>query len=330
MTGIIEADALSALVIAYQRPENVSTIIKKIVNSGIKRISVALDYPRIPDLNSIARHKAILEVVNDFASDKSLEFKILEFSQNVGCGVAVTTACDWFFEENQFGIVLEDDCIPTPGFFEYQRHAINQLSINPEIFVISGTRLHKAGDQSNGWELNNYPVFWGWGSSSDRWKFISTQIRKALPRAYRSRGAFSVESQYWRAGSRRVRNGFVDTWDTVVSEIFHRFNLKNLSPAVTYIENIGNDAHATHDMSKLRNTLGASEIFDLPEKIPTYSSHENKRCAKYLYGINPRHYLTTNLTRILDSCFKSRLIGLPFNLRLERARNLYTVSIIGR
>ena len=328
MLQAVEIKGISALLIAYQRPDNVERILSEVVSAGIKEIFVSLDYPKVPNVESLNRHNEIIGIVHRLSLDPTLRVNFAVFSQNVGCGVAVTTACDWFFNSISLGVVLEDDCIPTSGFFSFMQFALKQLEFTADMYVASGTRLHPCTDEGALWELNTFPTFWGWGSSADKWKEISSQMRHPLPSLKKYPKPFSVRSVYWRAGSRRVREGYVDTWDTVISELFYRLNLKNLSPSKSLIVNVGNDQHATHEMSNIQNLPTASQTFLEPSVEPLFSPVNNEICGKFLYQYRVRHIFSTALTRLLDHTFRRSHSGIPFVRRLEFSSEFYAARKI--
>ena len=202
-----EIEEISALVIAYQRPNNVEEILYRVADAGIRNIYVSLDYPRMPNSESLQRREAIIKLVEKFASNPKLHVRLSTFSQNVGCGVAVTTSCDWFFDSVNLGVVIEDDCIPTPGFFTYMRSALLGLNTSEDLFIVSGSRLHPPSRDGVEWELNCFPIFWGWGSTSTKWKQLSAQIKEPLPQFWNYPSPLSIQSIYWRAGSRRRASG---------------------------------------------------------------------------------------------------------------------------
>jgi len=193
-----------------------------------------------------------------------------------------------------------------------------------DIYVASGSRLHPYFEDGTQWELNTFPIFWGWGSSADKWKCISSQMRQTLPPLRRYPKSFSVRSVYWRAGSRRVREGYVDTWDTIISELFHRLSLRNLSPSKSLVKNVGNDQHATHEMSYLQRLPSASQIFLEPLAEPLFSAVNNKICGRYLYNYSVRHIFTTALTRLLDHTIRAPRSSISFVQRLESSTEIYT------
>jgi hypothetical protein len=259
-----------------------------------------------------------------------LRIKLSVFSQNVGCGIAVTTACDLFFYSVDLGLVLEDDCIPTSGFFTFMQFALNQLEFTEDLYIASGSRLHPHIEDGIHWELNTFPVFWGWGTSSRKWKYVSSQMREPLPPIMRYPKPFSIQSVYWRAGSHRVREGHVDTWDTVISELFHRLKLRNLSPSMSFVRNVGNDQYATHEMSYLVNLPAASQHFLEPSTKPSFSPLNNEICGRFLYNYRVRHILTTSLTRVLDLTIRKPEANIPFVRRLKSSTKFYSEHEVTR
>jgi hypothetical protein len=324
MYQALEIHRLSALLIAYQRPNNFEKILRKVVEAGIKDIYISLDYPRNPNVESLQLREDTVGIIQRFALDPTLRIRLSSFSQNVGCGVAVTTACDWFFRSVDTGLVLEDDCIPTPGFFSFMQYALKELESAEDVFIVSGCRLHPTLDGDAEWELNSFPIFWGWGSTADKWSFISSQIKNPLPPYERYPKRFSIRSVYWRAGSRRVKEGFVDTWDTLVSELFHRLDLRNLSPNKSLIENVGDDQYATHDMSYIARLPRASDVFQRPSSVPLFSALNNEVCGKYLYKYRLRHFFTTAMTKLLDDTIRNRQKSTPFVERFNASAEFYS------
>ena len=49
-------------------------------------------------------------------------------NKNLGCREACSSAIDWFFENEEMGIVLEDDCLPNYSFFYFVKNFF--ISIN--------------------------------------------------------------------------------------------------------------------------------------------------------------------------------------------------------
>ena len=57
---------------------------------------------------------------------------------NLGCGHAPATAIDWFFQNVEAGIILEDDCRPDPTFFSFCEVLLERYKDDDRIKHISG------------------------------------------------------------------------------------------------------------------------------------------------------------------------------------------------
>jgi len=49
--------------------------------------------------------------------DWGSELFTLFHEENLGCKLAVSSAINWFFEQEKAGIILEDECLPDQTFF---------------------------------------------------------------------------------------------------------------------------------------------------------------------------------------------------------------------
>ena len=64
-------------------------------------------------------------------------------NKNLGCRKGVTAGIDWFFSNEEMGIILEDDCIPSLSFFQFCDQMLLEYQFNEKVFMISGH--NKAG-----------------------------------------------------------------------------------------------------------------------------------------------------------------------------------------
>ena len=107
------------LFLIFCRPDTTEQVFEQIRAIKPARLYVAADAPRAgrPDeAERAAQARAITEKV-----DWPCEVKMLYREQNLGCKRAVSEAISWFFEQEEYGMILEDDCLPHPSFFlKYQ------------------------------------------------------------------------------------------------------------------------------------------------------------------------------------------------------------------
>lgn len=100
---------------------------------------VAADGPRQDkegESEKCAETQRIIEQI-----DWDCEVKTLFRDENFGCGAAVSTAISWFFNQVEFGIVLEDDCMPGLSFFPYCEELLMKYKDDDQIMLISGNNF---------------------------------------------------------------------------------------------------------------------------------------------------------------------------------------------
>src|SRR5690606_32538012 len=91
--------------------------------------------------------------------------------QNVGCKLGVSGAIDWFFEQEEMGIILEDDCLPDVSFFSYCQDLLVRYRDDHRVMVVSGSNYHpgKTFGKSS-YYFSQYPHIWGWASWRRAWE----------------------------------------------------------------------------------------------------------------------------------------------------------------
>ena len=99
------------LFLIFNRPETTQQVFSAIKKAKPPRLYVAADGPR----SDYPNEAESCEIVRSIATnvDWDCEVKTLFRETNLGCGLAVTNAIDWFFEQESEGIILEDDTKPS-------------------------------------------------------------------------------------------------------------------------------------------------------------------------------------------------------------------------
>ena len=95
------------LLIGFNRPDFMAAQIAAVREARPLKLYVAVDGPR-PD--EAEKCRAVRECVK--LVDWPCEVKTLFREKNLGCKYGVSGAISWFFDNEEEGIVLEDDCRP--------------------------------------------------------------------------------------------------------------------------------------------------------------------------------------------------------------------------
>lgn len=125
------------LFLIFNRIETTQKVFLKIKELKPKYLYIAADGPRI----SKPEEKDSCQKVRNYILEQidwNCNIKTLFREKNLGCGKAVSEAINWFFNNVEEGIILEDDCLPNNSFFYFCEKMLNFYKTENKIFMISG------------------------------------------------------------------------------------------------------------------------------------------------------------------------------------------------
>ena len=127
------------LFVIFNRLDTTFKVFEKIREIKPKKLYIAADGPRkqIEGENEKCAKVRSIETLVDW----DCEVKTLFQSENLSCGPAVSTAISWFFNNEEQGIILEDDCLPNTSFFHFCEEMLNYYKENETIMHIGGTNF---------------------------------------------------------------------------------------------------------------------------------------------------------------------------------------------
>lgn len=311
---------LPILVIGFQRVHPLQEILAMCLRETSSLIYVSIDGGTY---QSEFRVSETRQLINRLSSSNPNRIKYRFLSTNLGSAVNVISSLDWFFSENEFGIILEDDCIPHVDFFTYATHALDFIAKNPNIWFFSGFRpqIEELGFSS--YALCKLPLNWGWGTTAIKWneirKLLSLQESENLIRSF-FKGPSAV---YWNVGFRRSLLGWVDTWDTAIAYLMIKNCKFTLIPNKNLICNVGNDFYASN--TKSESVFLNTKVEDWDKSIITLSEKEangiNSILHKKMIGIKWRHNLLPIIRFQIQRLFRSHKSLGELTLRLENFPN---------
>ena len=284
---------IPVLVIGFNRPQLLSRVLSRLQSLDIKDIYVSLDGPRNLDDNDNCQQ--CINIVKSFHDVFNL--KLIYRSYNLGCTLGVVSALDWFFENVDFGAIIEDDCYPDENLFQF----FKEFKINKSRFDSKNIKMVTAHNPfSNSFRdtTSNAILIHGWATWSENWYLIRRNFFKLnfpnMRNIIGEKRTF-VESVYWWANSTRARLGIIDTWDGILNDRVWRLGYKTLVPAKNMIENLGFGEHATHT----RDPKG-SNLVQLPT-IDLVDISTDQLLSKYYFKISNRHLITSFIRILLDA-----------------------------
>jgi len=158
------------LFLIFNRPETASQVFKKIRLARPPRLYVACDGPRNNHSTDIEMVRLTRDLVTKV--DWPCNIKTLFRDHNLGCKKAVSSAIDWFFEKEEQGIILEDDCVPHLDFFNFCEKLLNYYKNDKRVFTITGVNFQNEkwrGEAS--YYFSKFNHCWGWATWKRSWSF---------------------------------------------------------------------------------------------------------------------------------------------------------------
>lgn len=234
------------LFIVFNRPETTYQVFSKIKDINPTKLFIAADGPRKGKLEDEALCNKVRLISKDV--DWDCDLQLLYHNQNLGCGKAVSSGINWFFNNVKHGIILEDDCLPNNNFFKFHKIMLNKYKNEKEIMQINSFNPFGSHVCSSKYFKTIYPRIWGWSSWRDRWDKYSYEMddwekynkRKNYFLSRYSSIEKIIRNRVWK----RIKNDFTSKGDTSTWDYQWNFSIMMnngycLQPESNLIRNIG-------------------------------------------------------------------------------------------
>jgi hypothetical protein len=236
------------LLLIFNRPDTTALVMETIRAARPSRLYVAADGPR--DRPGEAERCEEARRIST-AVDWPCEVRTLFRDHNLGCREAVSGAITWFFEHEAEGIILEDDCLAAPSFFEFCDVLLERFRDDERVMCITGNNFQPdMGRYPSGYYFSKYTHVWGWASWRRAWRLYDAQMERYsdFNRASTLEAMSLSEgfSNYWRNCFDSVYTRRLDTWDYVWGFSCWAQNGLTATPRANLVSNIGFGADATH------------------------------------------------------------------------------------
>lgn len=307
------------LLIVFNRVESAKKVFDAVRLARPKKLYIVADGPRKNIADDSDKCRRVRDIVSQV--DWPCEvFKIFR-DDNRGTKYGIAEAINWFFEQEEEGIILEDDIVPLPSFFQFCDEMLNYYRDNVNVSVISGNNSiapYCLGEES--YFFTKYTFLWGWASWRRAWKHFDITM-KNWPEWKESGGLKKISDgniyfeYYWQNLLDTVYTEQLNTcWD--YQWLFNNWQHGFLSvmPKNNLITNIGFGAGATHTKSDIPEYLIKAEPKDIlfpivhPQKI-VRDINADKLFDKVVINLNFKPMFLSYL--------KKSFLG-PFLLRVKR------------
>ena len=297
----------AVLFLVFNRPDTTALVFQAIRQARPPRLYVAADGPREGHDGESDRVAKVREIAT--AVDWPCEVKTLFRAENVGCQFGPRGGIDWFFSNEEQGIILEDDCLPSQSFFWFCEEILNRYSEDERVMAVTGTNITKGLHFEGDYFFSRYALMWGWASWRRAWNRYDSVIsdwpalkkQKWLERL--DMGGLAFRKTWTAIFDQTIKLGTQATWwDYQWIYSCWRHNGLTVAPSKNLIRNIGYCADATHTKGShpiLSNLVLNDLQWPLIEPgSKTPNGLADEFISKYWFGVTWKSFVKSAIIKI--------------------------------
>lgn len=324
---------LPVLLIFFVRPEPLSKVFEQIKLARPSKLYLYQDGARNGRLDDVENVQQCRAIVADVDWECQVFHKYQE--ENLGCDPSVYIAQKWMFDKEEYGVVLEDDVVPTQSFFPFCKEMLEKYKNDERIGIICGMNTIGQVDSPYSYLFARTGSIWGWAT----WKRNFDQCEPAydwLNDHYNLKLLKDVlgDADYKHLiNSAKKHKRTTNPYHESILGAFTHLNSKlNIIPTQNLISNIGIGADGTHALDSMdKLPKGIRKVLfmktyelEFPLKHPKYVL-EDVAYKKKLDRIMGKGYPMVQFYRLTESImyrikkgdFASIIKGLKRRLKID-------------
>jgi len=299
----------AVLFLTYRRFPTADLVFETIRKARPPRLYFASNAPNPKNQGEELHVQTVRALTNRVDWDCELKTRFLD--KHLSIKESISSSIDWFFDNEDEGIILEDDCLPDQSFFPYCDELLFHYRDNLEIMMISGCNFQdgiKRGSKS--YYFSNHFHIWGWATWKISWQKYDTnmvdwpQIKKK--KYFKNLFPSYVIRSYWYRLLQIVYENRINTWD--YQWLYTCWKNKGVAiiPNINLISNIGfgKDSNFTKDEdSNASNLLVRRMSFPMKHYMLAKNIEPDLNAdlytSKYHYNITLYKVILNNIKEII-------------------------------
>ncbi len=240
------------LLIVFNRVETVKKVLDVIRQIKPPRFYVAADGPRKTVPIDVEKTNIVRDHIRTNI-DWKCELRTLFSEANLGCKNGPAKAIQWFFSNEEQGIVLEDDCLPDLSFFPYCQELLERYKYDSRIGLISAFNSHPDYPAQYSYHLATGGSTWGWASWQRVGKHFNPDneiLKNPMLKNYLINATTDPkETAHICRALKKMQSNNDQIWDFSWGTLLKINSQLGIVPAVNLLRNIGADVEATHPLN---------------------------------------------------------------------------------
>jgi hypothetical protein len=294
----------AVLFLVFSRLDTTKQVFESIRKAKPSRLYIAADGARKSKPGEAEKVASVRDYIIS-GIDWDCEVNTLFRDENLGCKVAVSSAIDWFFQHEEMGIILEDDCMPSQSFFGYCEELLEKYKTDLRVWNISGYKPSYLTSDEYSYNFSKFTQIWGWATWADRWKHYDVTLSKYTENNSILDSYEFFTEEYANASRKitldKVLSGDINTWDYQWNFTVRINNGLSIRPSVNMVGNVGFGEDATHTLNT--NTEVENNV---AEEITLPLSHPD---FMMVHKENDQYFSSKNLDSRFFSKVKRKLRG---------------------
>lgn len=246
---------VAVLLIFFNRPEKIKKVFDAVREARPTRLYLYQDGARSGRADDILNVIKCREVFKDIDWECQIFTKFQE--QNYGCDPSEYIAQRWFFDHEEYGIVLEDDDVPAQSFFPFAKELLEKYKDDKRIAIICGMNNYDiATEIDESYFFSKRGSIWGWASWRrfiDLWDpeymWLENRDKVESIQLYCDDG---LDFKKYLDVVRKHQKTGKAHYESIMFAAAAQNNMLNIVPKYNMISNIGIDKESTHSVSDLR------------------------------------------------------------------------------
>lgn len=277
------------LFIIFNRLETAQLVFNEIKKIKPKFLYITADGPREEKIGEKEKCESVRAIFQEI--DWDCEIKTLFHVKNLGCDENIITALNWFFENVEAGIILEDDCLPSQSFFFFCQTLLEYYKNNPRIMHISGDNFKFGKKIGEGdYYFSRYTHSWGWATWRRSWQYFDKEMNffPEFKKENKIKNILNYQpaQKYWLGFFKKLHYGKFSFWDAKWLFTVWTHDGISILPNQNLVSNIGFGKEATH--TKKLNSLANISNNELTNQIIVHPSNLdcNQEADKETFRLN--------------------------------------------
>ncbi len=269
----------AVLFLIFNRPDTTKQVFEAIRKARPPRLYVASDGPRPGRIHEERRVEKVRQISTEI--DWPCHVKTLFREKNLGCKAAVSAAIDWFFENEERGIILEDDCLPCQSFFSFCNELLEKYSHDTRVMVVSGSNFQFGKRRINySYYFSHFNHCWGWATWRRAWRHFNKNMEHwpSIRNHRYLKDLLHNEEMvaYWSRVFETAYREEIDSWAYTWTFSCWIRNGLTVLPNVNLVSNLGFGMEATHTKlgGKMANMPSVEMAFPLEHPPFVIRDHE--------------------------------------------------------